>query len=71
MHCLDPLRSYHVVARFDTVVYVLYSWGRDSSSNFDVVMFLANNLPRRLGLDHAPGLPIQFFERVPSTMRAS
>ncbi len=37
----NPLRSYRLVMRFDTIVYVLYSWGRDSSSNFDVVMFLA------------------------------
>jgi len=75
----NPLRSYRVVARFDTVVYVLYSWGRDSSSNFDVVMFLANKLPRRLGLDGtsdlpsgffqpAPPLPSEIVQRVPSTM---
>lgn len=45
----NPLRSYRIVARFDTAVYVIYSWGRDSSSNFDVVMFLASKLPKRLG----------------------
>ena len=67
----NPLRSYRVVARFDTVVHVLYTWGRDSSSNFDVVMFLANKLPRRLGLDGAPTLPGHFFQRLPSTVIAS
>jgi hypothetical protein len=67
----NPLRSYRVVARFDTVVYVLYTWGRDSGSNFDVTMFLANKLPRRLGLDGAPALPEQFFQRVPSTVITS
>jgi hypothetical protein len=64
----NPLRSYRVVARFDTVVYVIYSWGRDSSSNFDVVMFLANKLPRRLGRDQDPRLPNRFFEQVRSTI---
>jgi hypothetical protein len=45
-------------------------------------MFLANKLPRRLGLDGATDLPTGFFqpapalpsrivERVPSTMQAS
>ena len=67
----NPLRSYRVVARFDNVVHVLYSWGRDSSSNFDVVMFLANKLPKRLGVGGAPALPGQFFQRVPSTVIAS
>jgi hypothetical protein len=57
----NPLRSYRVVARFDTVVYVIYSWGRDSSSNFDVVMYLANKLPKRLGLDMNPALTGRFF----------
>ena len=64
-----PLRSYRIVARFDTVVYVLYSWGRDSSSNFEVVMFLANKLPRRLGLDGAPSLPSGYFKPAPSASR--
>ena len=61
------------------MVHVLYSWGRDSSSNFDVVMFLANKLPRRVGLDGPSDLPSGFFQpgpalpsvilqRVPSTM---
>lgn len=62
----NPLRSYRIVARFDTVVHVLYSWGRDSSSNFDVVMFLANKLPRRLGLDAPPRLPDRFFQYAPA-----
>jgi hypothetical protein len=52
-----------VVERFDNVVHALYSWGRDSSSNFDVVMFLANKLPRRLGLDLSPSLLTGFFGR--------
>ena len=65
----NPLRSYRVVARFDTVVYVLYSWGRDSSSNFEVVMYLANKLPRRLGLDPSPSLPARFFQGVPSPVQ--
>jgi hypothetical protein len=64
----NPIRSYRVVARFDAVVYVLYSWGRDSGSNFDVVMFLANKLPRRLSLEQGPALPGRFFQRVLSTM---
>ena len=48
----NPLRSYRIVARFDTVVHVLYAWGRDSGSNFDVVMYLANKLPKHLGSVH-------------------
>ena len=44
----NPLRSYRIVARFDNVVHVLYSYGRDSSSNFDVVMFLAYKLQKHL-----------------------
>jgi hypothetical protein len=52
----NPLRSYRLVMRFDTIVYVLYSWGRDSSSNFDVVMFLARKLPNHLSGFQAPGL---------------
>jgi hypothetical protein len=65
----NPLRSYRVVARFDSVVYVIYSWGRDSSSNFEVVMYLANKLPRRLGFEQGPNLPERFFQRVLSTVR--
>lgn len=54
--CTDdnPLRSYRIVTRFDTVVYVLYAWGRDAGSNFDVVMFLANKLQKHLGQRQGP-----------------
>jgi hypothetical protein len=63
--CVDdnPLRSYRIVTRFDTVVYVLYTWGRDAGANFDVVMFLANRLQKHLGelqepsLSHIHGTP--------------
>jgi hypothetical protein len=69
----NPLRSYRLVMRFDTVVYVLYSYGRDSSSNFDVVMFLANKLPKHLG--RAPGsemsLAAALFQVPGASIRAS
>ena len=55
----NPLRSYRLVARFDTVVYLLYTWGRDSSANFDVVMNLAFKMEKRLGVSSdqlVPGL---------------
>jgi hypothetical protein len=45
----NPLRSHRLVARFDTVVYSLYTWGRDAGANFDVVMYLALKLPKHLG----------------------
>lgn len=57
----NPLRSYRVVMRFDTVVHVLYSWGRDSSSNFDVVMFLVRKLPKHLADVQHPGLADGLF----------
>ena len=57
----NPLRSYRLVMRFDTIVYVLYSWGRDSSSNFDVVMFLARKLPKHLADVPGPSLADLLF----------
>ena len=44
----NPLRSYRLVARFDTVVYMLYTWGRDAGANFNVVMDLANRFAKHL-----------------------
>jgi hypothetical protein len=44
----NPLRSYRLVARFDTVVYMLYAWGRDAGTNFNVVMDLANRFAKHL-----------------------
>lgn len=53
----NPLRSYRIVARFDTTVYLLYTWGRDSSANFDVVMALAFKMSKHLGLTTDPYAP--------------
>ena len=57
----NPIRSYRLVVRFDTIVHVLYSWGRDSSSNFDVVMFLARKLQNHLGSIQGPSLAAGLF----------
>ena len=54
----NPLRSYRIVARFDTTVYLLYTWGRDSSANFDVVMALAFKMSKHLGLTDRPHGPL-------------
>ena len=44
----NPLRSYRLVARFDTVVYMLYTWGRDAGANFNIVMDLAFRFSKHL-----------------------
>lgn len=53
----NPLRSYRLVARFDTTIYLLYTWGRDASANFDVVMSLAFKMAKHLGLSGEPRGP--------------
>jgi hypothetical protein len=46
----NPLRSYRLVARFDNVVYMLYTWGRDAGANYNVVMDLAIKLQKHLAI---------------------
>jgi hypothetical protein len=62
----NPLRSYRVVARFDHTRYLLYTWGRDSSADFDVLMNLAVKMSRRLGRfddEHRPALALGLLAR--------
>ncbi len=44
----NPLRHYRVVIRADRVVWLLYTWGRDSGSNFNVVTRLLDRLVAKL-----------------------
>jgi hypothetical protein len=44
----NPLRHYRLVIRSDRVVWLLYTWGRDSGSNFNVVMSLVDKLVAKL-----------------------
>ena len=62
----NPLRSHRLVARFDTTVYLLYTWGRDASANFDVVMNLAFKMAKHLGRqpdERAPLLALGLLAR--------